>query len=71
MKYHRKNSFVLVTDDSKYSIIKIKERCYLIRKNLDGCWGLGEFVLDSDGSEAEFFWLKTAKAYIENKFYKG
>ena len=71
MKYRRKNRWVLVTEDGDYSIVKMAKRCYHIKKHNGDGWGLGEYILDSDGDIATFFWLKTAKEYIENNFYEG
>lgn len=71
MKYKRKNKYVITTEDGKYSIVKNSDgRTYNIRiLNGNGYWD-GEFLIDSDGDIATFFWQRTAKEYIENNFYK-
>lgn len=70
MKYKRMNKYVIVTEDGKYAITKMYKRCYHIRICGEDGWGRGEYVLDSSGDIATFFWQKTAKEYIENRFYK-
>jgi len=71
MKYIRKNKYVVVTEDNQFAIVKVDNRCYHIKRINDGHWGMGEYIVDSDGDVAMFFWLKTAKEYIKNNFYSG
>lgn len=70
VKYKRKNKYVLTTADGKYAIVKMGKRCYHIKDIKNDKWGLGEYILDSNGDIATFFWLRTAKEYIESRFYK-
>ena len=70
MKYNRKSKYILTTEDNRYAIVKVAHKCYCIRRNINGCWGYGEYILDESGTPAVFFWQKTAKEYIENNLYK-